>query len=102
MAKSRRTKALEFSPRVKAEAAERDHGLCIECHRPGLSNAHFIPKSHGGLGRVENCLTLCPEHHYAFDNTADRARLKVKYALYLKSKYPGWDERDQYYRKGIT
>lgn len=69
----RRTKALQISPDVKRRVWERD-GRCILCHRPGSPDAHYIPRSQGGLG--------------------------VEIRAYLMKCYPDWDEADLVYRKG--
>ena len=51
--------------RGKQAARIRDGGKCVIC---GFSHAtavhHIIPKRSGGTDRVENLVTLCPNHHY--------------------------------------
>lgn len=105
-----RTKALEISLRVKEEVADRDEfdgwTCCILCGTPAppynrlaFSNAHYINRAQGGLGIEENILTLCPDCHYRYDQTTDRAMLKPFFARYLKSCYPDWDEEKLIYRK---
>lgn len=107
---NRRTKALAIPPEVKKAVADRDsvcgHPCCIWCGLPApvsfelaFSNAHFIPRSKGGLGIEENILTLCPDCHRAFDQGRERRRMREYYAMYLKSKYPEWDEKKLYFRK---
>lgn len=109
MAKSKKTKALEISTKVKQAVAERDsfrgHPCCIWCGTPAptynplaFSNAHFIPRSDGGLGIEENILTLCPKCHDLFDGS-NRAKMKVFFEQHLKAKYPDWDEEKLRYKK---
>ena len=43
--KSKRTKACEISLKTKERVYQRDGGLCIKCHRPGIPNAHYIRRS---------------------------------------------------------
>ena len=100
MAKSRRTKALEIPPKVKKAVYERDGGCCVCCGRRGNPDAHFIPRSQGGLGIEENILTLDWECHMRFDQSTERAKMKAFFREYLKSKYPEWDEEKLVYRKG--
>lgn len=98
--KSKRTKALEISPKVKAKVYERDGGCCIWCGSPdGQPNAHFAPRSHGGMGVEENILTLCWPCHMRFDQSTDRKEMALFFLGYLHDHYPDWDESKIYYRK---
>jgi 5-methylcytosine-specific restriction endonuclease McrA len=99
MAKHRQTKACDISAEVKEAVYERDDGLCIICNGVGAPNAHYIPRSAGGLGIEQNIVTLCHGCHYQFDQTIARSWLKRVIADYLKSCYPGWNEADLYYKK---
>ena len=43
--KSKRTKALSITPKVKKTVYERDGGRCVLCGSPhGLPEAHYIPR----------------------------------------------------------
>ena len=113
----KRTKALGISPAVKKAVYVRDGGCCVWCgsaagqiaqrHRrrnfqhdaAGQPNAHFIPRSSGGLGVEENILTLCWDCHMKFDQTAARAKMREYFRGYLESKYPDWDENALTYKK---
>ena len=97
--KSRRTKACDSSKSVKVSVYERDGGLCVLCGRPGSPNAHFVPRSHNGLGVEENILTLCPDCHRRFDQTEARALIRPVLERYLRTKYPDWNIENLYYRK---
>lgn len=108
--KSQRTKALNIPVEVKRKVAERDsidgHPCCIWCGKPAptsnplaFSNAHYIPRSQGGLGIEENILTLDWECHLMFDQTEKHWQMKVFLKEYLKSKYPDWKEEDLVYKK---
>lgn len=99
MKKSRRAKACDISRSVKRAVYARDGGICILCGRPGLPNAHFIPRSHNGLGIEENILTLCPECHMRYDQTEARTMLRVVFRKYLSAKYRGWNEENLVYKK---
>lgn len=85
-----------ITPEVKQRVAERDSWdgcpCCILCGRQGEPNAHYIARSHGGLGIEENIVTLCRECHDRYDNSKDRKNLRTVIGAYLKSKYPEWDE----------
>jgi hypothetical protein len=108
--KSQRTKALNIPVEVKRKVAERDsidgHPCCIWCGKPAptsnplaFSNAHYIPRSQGGLGIEENILTLDWECHLMFDQTEKHRQMKAFLKEYLKSKYPDWKEEDLVYKK---
>lgn len=104
------TKARAFDRKTKEIIAERDSikgwPCCVRCGAAApmplaWSNAHFISRAQGGLGVVENGLTLCPRCHREYDQTTRREDLREFFREYLKSKHPGWDESELYYRKGM-
>lgn len=100
MAKHRLTKACEITKDVKVDVFLRDEGKCVFCGSVyGIPNAHFIPRSHCGMGVAQNILTLCPTCHHRYDNTEDRQMMKEVFREYLRSKYPDWDEKTLYYKK---
>lgn len=98
MAKSKRTKALEIPQKVKEKVLQRD-GFCVWCGKVGAPNAHFIARSHGGLGIEENILTLCWDCHLKYDQSTDRKKMREYFREYLKEKYPEWDETKLIYKK---
>ena len=109
--KSYRTKSLEIPEKVKRAVAERDscdgHPCCIWCGKPApvsnplaFSNAHYIPRSGGGLGVEENILTLDWECHLRYDQSGNRGKMQEFFKHYLMSKYPEWDEEKLIYKKG--
>jgi len=98
--KSKLSKACDISKAVKNTVWERDGHKCVICGNPAaMPNAHYIPRSHGGLGIEENIVTLCIECHNAYDNSSLRPWYHDKIRDYLKSKYPGWDENELVYHK---
>ena len=102
------TKTRDFDRKAKESIAERDSidgwPCCVYC---GLaapsplvwSNAHFIARSHGGLGIPENGLTLCPECHRRYDQSTDREQMREFFREYLKERYENWSEDALIYRK---
>ena len=100
MAVSKRTKALQISPTVKATVWERDGGCCVYCGSHNAAPvAHFIARSQGGLGIEENILTLCDNCHRKYDQSTKRNEMRIFFREYLKSKYPEWDEKNLIYRR---
>ena len=97
--KSRRTKALEIPRSVKDRVYARDGGCCVLCGRPGLPEAHYISRAHGGMGIEENILTLCRGCHRRYDQTIEREALGAVLADYLRRKYPDWTPTELIYRK---
>ena len=99
--KSKRSKATDITLKVRKEVIERDK-YCVICGKPGNDIAHYINRSHGGLGIKENLVLLCRECHFAFDNgkskeIAENIRLDIK--TYLHFKYPLMKEENLKYKK---
>lgn len=103
MHKHRQTKLTDIPMDVKMKVWERDGGKCILCGKSYLAspNAHYIARSHGGLGIEENIVTLCLYCHCAYDNSDQRKYLRDRIRGYLKMMYPNWTEENLYYRKGM-
>ena len=106
--KSNRTKATDIPQNIKRAVWERDRGRCVVCGccRNVMPNAHFIPRSKGGLGIEENIVTLCTnltdnQCHYKFDfgTRQEREEIEEKIERYLKSKYLGWNREKLIFRK---
>jgi len=95
----RQTKLTNISKDVKEAVYERDDGCCVLCGRPGLPNAHYIPRSQGGLGIERNIVTLCLECHSKYDQSAERKFIRQILKAYLQSKYDDWDESKLVYNK---
>lgn len=98
--KSKRSKACDISKKVKDIVWERDGQRCILCgSRFAMPNAHYIPRSKGGLGVEENIVTLCLPCHQTYDQSTDRRVIGRHIEDYLKSKYPEWDKTKLIYNK---
>ena len=91
---NKRTKALQIPPKVKARVWERDGQCCVYCGSQNAAPcAHYIARSHGGLGIEENILTLCQNCHRKYDQSTRRNEMRIFFRDYLQSKYPEWDEK---------
>ena len=94
------SKACDIPKKVKEEVWSRDNGCCILCGSPrAMPNAHYIPRSKGGLGIAQNIVTLCLVCHSNFDNGMYRETYKNTIQAYLKAKYDGWNEAELIYKK---
>lgn len=98
--KSKRTKALDITQKTKQIVWERDNMHCVICGNPNaMPNAHYIPRSKGGLGIEQNIVTLCINCHQAFDQSTKHSEYKEFIKNYLQSKYEDWNEEDLVYKK---
>ena len=98
--KHRRTKATDITKQVRMDVGIRDDGLCIICGRIGISNAHFIPRSQGGLGVEENIVTLCMKCHHDFDNGNKKKENGETIENYLRNYYgENWNKDKLVYKK---
>lgn len=96
----KRTRALDIKSSVKRDVWERDGHCCILCGNPHAApNAHYIPRSQGGLGIAENVVTLCFTCHNRYDHTTERKTIREQIRAYLEGQYPDWDEQKLYYKK---
>lgn len=100
---SKRALALAISPETKEKVWSRDGGRCVFCGTRFwvAPEAHFIPRSKGGLGIEQNILTLCRRCHDRFDNGKqyDREVMREYFEDYLEDHYPDWDESKLIYHK---
>lgn len=105
--KTKRSQATDISMSVKQRVWERDGGRCVVCGcSTAMPNAHYIPRSKGGLGIEENIVTLCtsmtPNHcHERFDKGTQKEREQLRKIIknYLKSQYKDWNEEKLIYKK---
>lgn len=102
MAKSKRTKACEISPKVREAVEERDNHCCVFCGSPNArGESHIVRRSQGGLGIETNILTVCRWCHRQFDEGKDKELYMNRAVSYMKEHYPGWNKNNQIYRKGM-
>lgn len=106
-----RTKALGITIAVKEAVADRDSfdgwPCCLLCGTPApvnnrlaFSNAHYISRAQGGLGREDNILTLCTDCHInKYDQGPEREKLRQFFKRYLMEHYPNWNEKNLVYKK---
>ena len=103
--KHRQTKSTDIPKEVKDKVFLRDGGACVWCGRRGayvMPEAHFIPRSKGGLGVEENVLTLCRyvcHEQYDHGDRNIRDNMRERFREYLKEHYPAWDETKLIYHK---
>lgn len=96
---NKRTKALAISKEVKEAVYKRDRGRCILCGAPGLPEAHYIPRSKGGLGIEQNIVTLCRPCHDRLDNTTERKPLLLRVKKHLELWYGDFPDEQRIYKK---
>lgn len=101
--KHKQTKEKEIPKKVKIAVWNRDKHKCIFCEKEVdvfYANAHFIPRSAGGLGIEENIFTACENCHREQDNGKDTKLYDKKAENHLKSIYGvNWDKSKLVYKK---
>lgn len=111
MKKSKRAKATDIPNKVKKIVWERDKGRCVVCGNTCnvMPNAHYIPRSKGGLGIEQNVVTLCTlltknQCHHKFDNGTAEERERIGNIIkhHLQNHYKDWDEEKLYYKNILT
>ena len=101
--KHKRTKETDIDIKVKIKVWERDLHKCIFCGQVVSihnANAHFIPRSAGGLGIEENIFTACDCCHHEQDNGLNTEKYDIKAEKYLKKIYGDtWNKEKLIYKK---
>lgn len=101
--KHKRTKATDIPYEVKVAVWNRDNHRCVFCGKVvgvECANAHFIPRSAGGLGIEENIYTGCPECHNEQDNGLNTKLYDANLKRYLKGIYgEKWSIEELIYKK---
>ena len=101
--KHEQTKKTDISVAVKQSVWLRDGQKCIFCGRlvpVSCANAHFIPRSAGGLGIEKNIVTACPSCHHEQDNGLNTQEYDTKAEDYLRKIYKGcWTKDELIYKK---
>ncbi len=94
------TKATGIRDATRKAVFERDGGRCIFCGSVhGLQAAHIVPRSRGGIGCVQNLVTLCWRCHSEMDSTTNREQLRTECIAYITLFYPEWEEGKMIYRR---
>lgn len=101
--KHKQTKEKEIPKKVKEAVWKRDKHKCIFCGKQVdvfYANAHFIPRSAGGLGIEENIFTACEDCHREQDNGKNTKEYDKKAKKHLMSIYgENWDKKELVYKK---
>ena len=105
------TKSTKIPKNVRDTVYERDEHICIICGRyipydedtdtyiGGGPFAHYIRRSHGGLGIEQNVVNLCNQCHYDYDNGLRRKENGKIIHDYLELNYPGFPDGKRVYSK---
>lgn len=98
-----RTKATDISSKVRFMVWNRDNHRCIFCGKvvgSECANAHFVPRSAGGLGVEKNIFTACINCHHEQDNGLSSKLYDQSAENYLKRIYgENWHIQDLIYKK---
>lgn len=95
---SKRTKATDISPQVRASVRNRDK-WCIFCGKHGTDCCHLIPRSSGGLGIVQNLVLACRQCHVNMDFTKSRLVMLTHARKHLDKHYPNFEDKDRVFKK---
>lgn len=101
--KKKRKDYTEIPKRIKEIVWNRDKHKCIFCGKlvdVFYANAHFIPRSAGGLGIEKNIFTACEDCHREQDNGLNTKLYDLKAEKHLKGIYgANWDKTKLVYKK---
>ena len=101
--KHKRTKKTDIPKKVKVAVWNRDLHKCIFCGKLvqwNYANAHFIPRSAGGLGVEENIFTACQNCHREQDDGLNTKLYTDKAEMYLRACYgSNWNKQNLIYKK---
>lgn len=101
--KHKQTKKTEIPKKVKMAVWNRDQHKCIFCGKLvawNYANAHYIPRSAGGLGVEENIFTACEDCHREQDNGLNTKLYTDKAENYLRTYYGlNWTIEKLIYKK---
>ena len=101
--RKKRKDLTDIPTKVKTIVWERDSHKCIFCGKvvpKFYANAHFIPRSAGGLGIPENIFTACENCHREQDNGLNTKLYDKIAENHLKSIYgASWDKSKLIYKK---
>ena len=77
--KSKKRKARgEFSAATRKLIMERDGGLCVRCGAKAVHIHHVIYRSQGGLGTVDNGVSVCERcHSFAHESRQGRVFFEI-------------------------
>lgn len=104
--KHKRTKETDIPKKVKLTVWNRDQHMCIFCGKLlpwNYANAHFIPRSSGGLGIEENIFTACENCHREQDNGLNSKLYTEKAKKHLRACYgQNWNIKNLIYDKQKT
>lgn len=87
---------------VREAVLERDSydgaPCCIYCGAPkSIELHHVVSRGRGGMGIESNLVCLCSRHHRELHNGS--GAVKQFCIEYLSSRYEGWTEEDQIFRR---
>jgi len=101
--KHKQTKKTDIPKKVKITVWSRDDHKCIFCGKLvewNYANAHFIPRSAGGLGIEENIFTACQSCHREQDNGLNTTEYTLEAEKYLRACYgKNWTKDKLIYKK---
>lgn len=101
--KHKQTKKTDIPKKVKLAVWNRDNHKCIFCNENvewNYANAHFIPRSAGGLGIEENIFTACENCHREQDNGLHTKEYTEIAEKYLRACYGSeWTKEKLIYKK---
>lgn len=101
--KHKQTKKTDIPKKVKIAVWNRDNYRCIFCNEQvewNYANAHFIPRSAGGLGIEENIFTACENCHREQDNGLNTIEYTLEAEEYLRAYYgSNWTKEKLIYKK---
>lgn len=93
-----------YHDEVKDRVYQRDGGRCVVCGTAYTTSpcGYYYEPDENGFRIEQNMVTLCMPCKCDYDSSPKRPYYRHLIKMYLKHRYPDWNEEKLYYHEGGT